>query len=109
MLIVTVAEPLNVPLQVASLTEVNEYVVVEVGETFSVNGLVEVTWLKVEKPSVYPTVQGAVPLKLMVSPAVCPEQIEDEPEISAVGDALMVTFAVVVFGHVPLVKLYVTV
>jgi hypothetical protein len=110
MLTLTVAEPLTVPAQVPFVTETSEYVVVEDGVTLNVCGFDDVETGKFVDPSVY-TKSHEVPgpVKFTVKVVLCPSQIVADPESVALGPALTVTFAVVVFGQVPLVKLYVTV
>src|SRR5262249_51928663 len=90
-LTVTVALPLDVPLQFTSLIEVMVYVVFDDGETVRETVvLLTLLWLK---PSDQVMANGAVPVSVALMVADAPAHIAPPPLTLAVGRALTVTVA----------------
>jgi len=90
-LTVTVAEPLDVPLQVASVNDVTVYVVVADGLTLR-DAVVPVLMVCVTL-SDHVTVHGAVPVRMAVIVAEPPGHIAPPPPTVAVCSGRMVTVA----------------
>ena len=87
-LTVTVALPLEVPLQFASVIEVMVYVVLDDGETVRVAVVPLTFWLK---PSDQVMENGAAPVSAALTVDDPPEQIVPPPLTLAVGAELTVT------------------
>jgi hypothetical protein len=92
-LTVTTALPVKeVPMQLASLTAVSEYVFVLRGETGITTGLAPMPLIVTGVvPSVYVILHGETPVKLTDKLVDPPAQIEAVPLITAVGDGITVT------------------